>query len=366
MTSDLSGQLIDVITVHLPQPNGRAAERALVAWVQGARSLGADVRVTSWSGYDPREPVPGWCEHVSLPAQSRAARRLAALRRPRSDVRMLGWAPRPGAWAVADDVVSAAAVAGRARSVLVAHYSTVLDQHAVRRVAPRHVQDLRWELRVADRVDVPTAYSGRVARVYGSRVRTVPIGLLPPAAPVAFVDDPVAVIPADWEWAPNRAALATLLRQWPVVRRRIPDARLLLVGRGSEALPLPDGVTALGHLRDLTELWEQAAVLAFPCPASSGPKVKVLEAAMHGVSVLTTPPGAEGLDLDGVAVSPPHTFADALIELLRDPVRRYERGCRLRTSALAHHAPEVVARRRYEVWSRGAAVARQPLVSPSR
>src|SRR4051794_16180215 len=64
---------IDVVTVHLPQRHGRAAERALFAWVEGALTLGADVCVTSWSSYEPREELPAWCDHRTLPTRSRAA-----------------------------------------------------------------------------------------------------------------------------------------------------------------------------------------------------------------------------------------------------------------------------------------------------
>ena len=343
---------IDVVTVHLPQRNGRAAERALFAWVLGARTLGADVRVTSWSSYEPREELPDWCEHRRVPERSSTARHLAALRYPRSDVRFLDWEPRPGAWAVADDVVSVAAVAPFDRSVMVAHYSTVLDQWALRRAEPRHLQDVRHERRAAAKVQRPTAYSPRVARRFGHGTAVVPIAL-EPAAASAFVEAPVAVLPADWTWAPNLAALTTLLREWPAVQAKARGARLLLAGAG---LPdavrrgLPSGVEARGFLPDLTELWAQAAVLAFPCPASSGPKVKVLEAAMAGVPVVTTEHGAEGLRLDGVTIAGLPNFAAALGTLLGDAAARATAAERIRTSALAHHAPQAAAAGRLAVW----------------
>jgi Glycosyl transferases group 1 len=351
-TAAPGGERIDVVTVHLPQRRGRAAERALLAWVLGALRLGCDVRVTSWSSYAPREPLPPWCEHRTLPERSAAARHLTALRRPRSDAYLLGWEPRPGAWAVADDVVSVAAVAGLERSVMVAHYSTVLDQWALRRAQPKHLQDVRHERRAARMVRIPTAYSARVAHRFGAGVAVIPIAL-EPSPPSPFVEDPVAVLPADWTWAPNLAALAVLLRQWPSVRAMVPGARLLLAGSGLPAgirSTLPTGVEALGHLPVLAELWAQAAVLAFPCPRSSGPKVKVLEAAMAGVPIVTTAHGMEGLSLDGVTVAPASAFAEGLGKLLADPSRRAGAGEAARASALAHHAPEPAARRRLAVW----------------
>jgi hypothetical protein len=346
---------IDVVTVHLPQRQGRAAERALFAWVEGARRLGADVCVTSWSSYEPREELPAWCEHLALPARSRLAQHAAALTRPRSDARLLAWTPRRGAWAVADDVVSVAAAAGRERSVMVAHYSTLLDQWALRRAQVKHVQDARHERRAAARVRVPTAYSGRVARRFGHGTSVVPIALeITPAS--AFVEEPVAVLPADWTWPPNIAALTTLLRDWPAVRRGTPGARLLLAGSGlpdGVRTALPEGVEALGHLPDLAELWAQAAVLAFPCAPSSGPKVKVLEAAMAGVPVVTTEYGAEGLDLDGIMVASRFDFAAVLANVLADPAMRATASERIRASAVVHHAPIPAAAGRLAVWKEG-------------
>jgi hypothetical protein len=348
----LAGERIDVVTVHLPQRHGRASERALLAWVEGARSLGADVRVASWSSYEPREPLPAWCQHLGLPERSARARHVAALRHPRSDARLLDWEPRPGAWAVADDVVSVAAVAGRERSVMVAHYATLLDQWALRRAEPRHVQDLRHERRAAGMVRIPTAYSARVAQRFGHGSVPVPIALEPaPAAP--FVAEPVAVLPADWTWGPNLAALTVLLRQWPEVRAGAPGARLLLAGGGlpdAVRTSLPAGVEALGHLPDVAELWAQAAVLAFPCPASSGPKVKVLEAAMAGVPVVTTRHGAEGLCLDAVTIASLDGFCGAVVKVLCDPATRADTAVRIRAGALAHHAPAPAATRRLTVW----------------
>jgi glycosyltransferase involved in cell wall biosynthesis len=199
---------------------------------------------------------------------------------------------------------------------------------------------------------VPTAYSERVARRFGHGTAVVPIALETMPTSI-FVDDPVAVLPADWTWAPNLAALTTLLRDWPAVRRGTPGARLLLAGSGlpdSIRTALPGGVEALGQLPDLADLWAQAAVLAFPCPASSGPKVKVLEAAMAGVPVVTTEHGAEGLELDGITVASRLDFSAVLANVLADPETRAAAAQRIRASAQANHGPLPAAAKRLAVW----------------
>lgn len=341
---------IDVITTHLPLQHGRAADRALLAWVEGARMLGADVRVHSWAPTAPQDSLPDWCTWSPLPQIPHWRLHARALVAPRTDVRRSGWQARPGAWAVADDMVSVAAVVGLPKSVLVAHYATRLDIRAVRRVRPTHVQDLRLEYRCAQSVAIPTAYSARVAKAIGP-MYTVPIALQPPPTAVPVVDRPVAVLPADWSWPPNVAALLTLLSDWPTIREQVPGATLLLAGPHLPEMSLPAGVTALGRLPSLNDLWASAAVLAFPCPPSSGPKVKVLEAAMAGVPVVTTVAGVEGLDLNGVVVTPAKTFAATLAGVLADPARRSDLADRCRASAIASHAPVVAATRRLEAWT---------------
>jgi glycosyltransferase involved in cell wall biosynthesis len=141
-----------------------------------------------------------------------------------------------------------------------------------------------------------------------------------------------------------------LLREWPAIRERVPGARLLLAGGGLPGDALPAGVEALGQLPAIAELWEQAAVLAFPCPASSGPKVKVLEAAMAGVPVLTTEYGVEGLHLEGVSIAPLSGFAQALAGVLADPQGRAAASTRIRASARARHAPAAAAAERVRAW----------------
>ena len=341
---------IDVITTHLPQQHGRAADRALLAWACGARMLGADIQVHSWSPKAPDEALPDWCTWSPLRQVPHWRLHAHALVAPRTDVRRSGWRPRPGAWAVADDAVSVAAVAGLPKSVLVAHYATRLDAWAVRRVRPTHVQDLRLERRCARSVAVATAYSARVAKAIGA-MYTVPIALQPPPTAVPVIDQPVAVLPADWSWPPNVAALLALLADWPAIREQVPGATLLLAGPNLPELSLPAGVTALGRLANLDELWASAAVLAFPCPPSSGPKVKVLEAAMAGVPVVTTVAGVEGLDLHGVVVTPASMFAATLAGVLGDPARRSDLADRCRASAIAAHAPVVAATRRLQTWA---------------
>ena len=229
------------------------------------------------------------------------------------------------------------------------HYLTRFDAPAVGRRSARDVQDRRHEAFAARRAPAVLAFSERVGRIAGDRARIVPIAYPVPPEPLAPVDEPVVLLLANWEWPPNVVALASMLEEWPRVRSLVPDARLLLAGWGSESLDVDvPGTELVGPVDRVADVLARAAVLAFPCPPSSGPKVKVMEALAHGVPVVTTPAGVEGLRLaegEG-AVVVEEGFAEALAKLLGDPDERRRLGASGRAAMLAHHAPVPAARAR--------------------
>jgi glycosyltransferase involved in cell wall biosynthesis len=260
---------------------------------------------------------------------------------------------------VADDPVSFPAVDGHARSILTVHYSTVLDAAALGDRSPRARQDRRAERRFARHAAGVIAYSDRVAAALVAPAATAPIGCPIPAAVVPVVDEPVAACVADWRWPANERAARTLLAAWPLVRAEIPSARLVLAGTGSEGFDQPGQlVQGLGRVADADEVLAEAAVLAFPCPATSGPKVKVLEAMAAGLPVVTTDAGVEGVGpLDGSDPLPvtrapvdPAGFADAIVRSLRDPSGRAQQAAAARRVVEEHHAPKAVAARRVGAW----------------
>jgi glycosyltransferase involved in cell wall biosynthesis len=158
---------------------------------------------------------------------------------------------------------------------------------------------------------------------------------------------------ADWVWPPNKLALDQLLRSWSDVRRRVAGARLLLAGRGLQArVAAPEsGVEVLGPVASSAAVLAKAAVVAFPCPPSSGPKIKVLEALAHGIPVVTTAAGVEGLvgaTTGAVVVPPDERFGQELAALLLDPARRSALGRAGRAAVIAAHAPRPAARARVE------------------
>ena len=83
---------------------------------------------------------------------------------------------------------------------------------------------------------------------------------------------------------------------WPRVRAMDPDMQLLIVGRNPPACLVDgDGVEVLGYVEDLSALMQTVDIGIAPLQEGAGVKGKVLSALAHGLPMVTTPIGAEGI-----------------------------------------------------------------------
>jgi glycosyltransferase involved in cell wall biosynthesis len=339
------------VSRHNPTPEGSQDGKIFRALVEGLIADGHDVTAMSWGFDQPTEPMPSWCTYAEIPREPFWRTRSRALLRPRWDAARIEWRPPADAVAIAEDPLSWPVVDGHPRAAVLFHYLTKIDAPALRRPTPPDVQDMRHERRVARRARQVFALSDRVRDSLGVVATTVPMAYPMPTETVPFVDAPVAALLASWNWPPNHKALDLLLRAWPEVRDAVPAARLLIAGRGLAAARVGTiaGVEVVGEVATPADVLSRAAVVAYPCPGTSGPKVKVVEAMAHGVAALTTPSGAEGLALDaadGPVVVEPGGFAAELASLLRDGGRRADIAQRARSAVVAAHAPAAAARAR--------------------
>lgn len=142
--------------------------------------------------------------------------------------------------------------------------------------------------------------------------------------------EPVVGLLGSMHWLPSRSAAERLItRIWPRVKRRVPNARLLIGGwnarRYLEPLHGPD-ITLVENLAHPTDFFSRVAVMAYAPARGTGMKVKVLESMAYGVPVVTTAEGAEGLACeDGVHCSireDDEGLAEAIVSQLSDDKSR--------------------------------------------
>jgi glycosyltransferase involved in cell wall biosynthesis len=344
---------IEVVTWHLPHPDGTATGRHVFAIWDAVRDLGHDVTAWCWGRAPEGLEPPSWvrCQEFHDPGGWR--RKPATLVRPRAGLASVGWQPSPDAVAWAEEPESYAAIESADRRGVTIYHSERLDAVALRRPRPAVVQSIRTERYVVRKADVAITFSSRVARVTGVR-ELCPVTLPIPPKPLDLVEEPVAVMIADWAWPPNQAALHRLFGHWRAVRDAVPEATLLIAGRGLGAHDVPRGVELVGEVATPSDALRRAAVLAFPCPPTSGPKMKVLDALAWGLPVVTTAAGVEGLQVEesAVAVADDAGFAGALIDVLRDPGRRAVMAATGRGGVLAHHTPQQAAAARLTLIDR--------------
>jgi len=174
--------------------------------------------------------------------------------------------------------------------------------------------------------------------VAGAKLRWVPPHVSRPKASSGIVTSTGSatsdvLFVGNFRHAPNEDAVQWMLQDvWPRVRKALPTARLHIVGANPPPWlrELQAADVQLHHgISDeaLTALYCQAAVAVAPLRYGAGVKGKVLEAMEHGVPLVSTSIGLEGLP-DFAALPAPcddaASFATALVQLADDQVHAIE------------------------------------------
>lgn len=171
---------------------------------------------------------------------------------------------------------------------------------------------------------------------------------LPPRRPASA---PLLLFVAGFAHPPNEDAACWLVRDiMPLVRRRVPAARLAIVGSYPtvRVRALAGGgvdVTANVSADDLRICYAKARVAVVPLRQGAGVKRKVLEALHAGLPLVTTPVGAQGLPgLETVSdvCATAEAFAASVVALLRHDALWQARSRAGDAYARARFSPEAL------------------------
>jgi SAM-dependent methyltransferase len=97
----------------------------------------------------------------------------------------------------------------------------------------------------------------------------------------------------------NVRGLRDFLRfAWPLIRRELPAAKLLLAGKAAKAAEITgteDGIEVRGVVEDLGPLYRESRVAINPAVAGTGLKIKTMDALRHFRAIVTFPHGVDGV-----------------------------------------------------------------------
>lgn len=137
----------------------------------------------------------------------------------------------------------------------------------------------------------------------------------------------------------------------PLLRERVPGARLRLVGRRPDRLVGWRGVAGLdvvGPVESVAGELAGAHAVLVPIRFGGGTRLKVVEAFAYGVPVVSTTAGAEGIDAtDGEQLllgDSPAALVAAVLRLLDDPQLAGRLGAAGRARYEERYRPEATAR----------------------
>ena len=255
---------------------------------------------------------------------------------------------RPGAdplGAFAYAVPAALRPLARAKSMRAAFYAL---EH---RLVARREQRLA---RAVDRVCLvnPSEASSLAATVAEAEVwETPPCIATPPARrhAEAASQGPFVILGA-LDYPPNIIAVQDFLADaMPAIARELPQARVVIVGKGA-----PDSLRALaarwkphielvGFVPQLGALLAGAAAMIVPVRIGSGLKLKVLEALAHGLPLITTGKGIESIPIEpGVhgLVSDDLGHFPHFMRTLQDPATNAALSAHCRALFESHYAQE--------------------------
>jgi glycosyltransferase involved in cell wall biosynthesis len=208
------------------------------------------------------------------------------------------------------------------------------------------------EVGIFRQVDCVMTPCGNEARVIREEVPSADVSEIVPyffppeeiTEPLDFTSRAALIFVGGFDHLPNVDAAVWLVREiLPLVLRRVPACRLLIVGSNpcEEVRALQsERVDVVGYAPDLAPYYQRSRVSVNPLRYSTGVKGKIVASLNAGVPVVTTSVGNEGIELlngvEALVADSAGDIAAAVISLFLD-----DRKCQL----LAESGKSVIRRR---------------------
>jgi polysaccharide biosynthesis protein PslH len=216
----------------------------------------------------------------------------------------------------------------------------------------------RYEARLGQRFHtIVVARADDRIRIHGENVRVcvVPNGVTSrDAVPYAMRAVPPRILfVRTMGYAPNVDAIEYFVSSiLPILRQSVPDLTVDVIGRRAEpslrqAINVP-GVVLHDAVDSLDPFYASASAAIVPMRQGSGTRIKVLEAMMYGRPVVGTSVAIEGIPVADKAHcrvgDTPATFAQAIVDIVRDPSAAESMATRARDLATARFSWDQIGR----------------------
>lgn len=175
-----------------------------------------------------------------------------------------------------------------------------------------------------------------------ARIHVIPTGVdVEYFRPAPELEKPnTLVFTGSMDWMPNSDGIYFFVENiLPRIRQRVPDVRLLVVGRKPPAkvTALAErnaSITVTGTVDDIRPYMNAGSVYIVPLWVGGGTRLKIFEAMAAGKAIVSTTIGAEGLPVhDGeniLIADEPEAFSRHVTRLLLEQEERRRLGCAAR------------------------------------
>jgi polysaccharide biosynthesis protein PslH len=164
-------------------------------------------------------------------------------------------------------------------------------------------------------------------------------------------------------YPPNADGIRWFAREvFPRVIWEMPQATLTIIGKNPPqdflemAANQSERCYVTGYVPDLVPQLEKSAVMVVPVRAGSGMRVRILEALAHGLPIVTTTIGLEGIDAlpgrDLLVADSVEDYATAVVRLLKNPGQRNQLAENGRRLAETRYDWRVVLRKMDEIYGK--------------